>query len=301
MSKDRPSQPQPVVVNPGATASQQAVYNRDAALEQRALNMVDQYTPDGSVKYEPTETERVKGIPDFSVTQTLSPAQQGLHDLSNQAATKYGEIGNTQLDKVRASFEEPFSLASLGAAPTVNEDTRTATRDAMLARLQPQMDRDRGALQTSLINQGFTVGSEGYDSALDEANRAENDLYLGADVAAGNEMSRMYGLESSARDKSINEMAMERNVPLSELAAFMSGSQPNSPTFVPTPQTAVAAPDFMGAAYGSANMQNAFNQNTYNQQSANSRANTAGLYGLGGAGLGAAGMTYGGPGWRWGR
>ena len=315
--KDEPQQPAPVIVNASDSAGQQATFNKEAALQQRNLNMVDQYTPEGSVKYSPVQDEfssAWEGAPGrehygqiedptegwidapiqrYSATQELSPEQQTLYDLSNQAATKYGEIGNTQLDRVRSSFEDPFSLESLGDAPVVNEATRTATRDAMLARLQPQMDRRRSALETSLVNQGFTRGAEGFDTAMDEVSRAENDAYLAADVGAGNEMARMYGLETSGRDRDINEILMQRNQPLSELASFMSGSQPQSPSFVPTPQGQVAAPDFMGAQYASAGAQNAASQNAYNQQMGSYNANLQGLYGLGGSAIGAGGYAWG--------
>ncbi len=291
--KSTPAQPAPVVVNPTNSATQQASFNKEAGIQQRALNMIDQYTPDGSVTYEETGKE-IEGIPQYKVTQSYSPDQQKLYDLGNEASIKYGEIGNTQLDKVRESFESPFTLDSLGASPQVNEETRKATIDAILARNQPQLDRDRDALKTQLLNAGHQLGSQGYNGAMDEANRARNDLYLGADIQAGNEMARMYGLEASERDRAINEMLMERNQPLSEMSSFMSGSQPAMPNFVSTPQGQIAAPDFMGAQYASADAQNAMNMNTYNQQNASAMANRQGLYSLAGTGLKAGGYMWGG-------
>ena len=294
--KSEPSTPQPVVVNPGATAAQQAVYNRDAALEQRALNMVDQHTPEGSIEYTPTGTERVEGIPDYSVTQTLAPRQQELYDLSTGLSKKYGEIGNTQLDAVRSSFETPFSVESLGTAPTINAGVRDQALENILARAQPQFDRDRAALETELANKGFVSGTEAYDTEFDRFNRGVADFRLAADASAGNEMSRMYGLEANVRDRALNEMMMERQQPLSELATFASGAQPTGPSFVPTPQGSIAPADYMGAAYGSANQQNAMNQYMYGQQMAGRNAALQGLYGLGGAGLMFGGLTHGGTG-----
>ena len=291
-SKDSPSPPPPVVVNPGATAQQQAQYNRDAALEQRALNMVDQRTPRGNVTYEATGGERVEGIPDYRVTQTLSPAQQELTDLSDALSKKYGEIGNTQLDAVRSSLETPFSTGSLGAAPAINQGVRDQALERILARAQPQLDRDRAALETSLANRGFTAGTEAYDTEYDQFNRGITDFRLAADASAGNEMSRLFGLEASARDRAINELMMQRQQPLSELSAFASGAQPTAPSFVGTPQGQVAAPDYGGMAYGSANQQNAAAQNAFNAATGNYQQNLAGLYGMGSAGLQAAG-------WKW--
>ena len=163
-----------------------------------------------------------------------------------------------------------------------------------MARQQPQMDRARAQLQTELANQGFVSGTEGYDRAMDEMMRRETDLGLAADVQAGGEMQRTYGLEASARDRAINEMLMQRQQPLSELSAFMTGAQPSGQQFLPTPQGQIASPDLMGAQYASASAQNQASQNAYNQQMGARNANLEGLYGLGGAGLQAAG-------WKWGR
>jgi hypothetical protein len=292
MGKSKPSAPAPVVVNPQQSAASQATFNKDAALQQRALNMVDQYTPQGSIKYEATGQD-VEGIPQYKVTQSLSPEQQGLYDSSNRLSQQYADIGESQLGKVGAKLSDPFSLDSLGAAPTINAQTRTDTLAKMMQRQQPQMDRDRASLETSLANQGFAVGSAGYNNAMDERNRAMNDMYLGADLGASSEMANMYGLESAARDRSINEMVMQRNQPMSELSAFMSGSQPSSPKFLPTTQGSIQAPDFMGAQYGSAAAQNAAKQNAYNQQMGQSNAAMQGLYGLGSAAIGAGGYKWG--------
>ena len=367
----------PVVINPGATAGQQATYNREAALEQRALNMVDQYTPQGSMQWSPELTAEgdpysIEGIPQFRATTEYSPEQQGLYETSTRLAQQYGDIGETMLGGVRDRLSQPFTISGnappsvgpggvagwdptsniypgpapagagprstqmppsqeavaraaaggepvggypvgptppgtpggpqaapgqvgpstaggLPSAPQINEGVRTRTLENILARAQPQMSRDEEALHTRLVNQGFAPGSEGYDSSMDQIARAQTDFRLGADVSAGNEMARMYGLEASSRDRAINEMLMERNQPMSELAAFMSGSQPTAPSFVSVPQGQIAPPDYMGAAFGSANMQN----------QAQAQRNQ-GLYGLLGTGAQVAGMTYGGPSWSWG-
>jgi len=292
MGKSTPQQPAPVVVNPTQSATGQASFNKEAALQQRALNMVDQYTPQGTTKYEGTG-QTIEGIPQYKVTQSFSPEQQELYDLSTGTQKDYGQIAQSQLGQVRSKLEDPFDLSSLGAGPTVNEATRTATRDAMLQRLDPQYERQRASLETSLANQGFTTGTAAYNSEMDEFNRMKNDAYLGADAAAGNEMARMYGLETTARDRAINEMLMQRQQPLSELSTLISGSQPSMPGFISAPQGQVAAPDLMGAEYGSANMLNSANQNAYNQQMGTYNSNLQGLYGLGGAGLQAAGFKWG--------
>lgn len=283
--KSPPAQPAAVVVNAGQSASDQAEFNREAALEQRALNLTEQVTPEGTLSFGETG-ETIAGIPQIRATQTLSPVQQSLFDTSNRVAQQFGDIGEAQLGQVSDSLSQPFNLESFGAAPVANEGTRSASLDAILARLQPQRDQQRSALETSLVNQGFVSGSAGFDDALDQFNRSENDLRLAADAQAGNEQARLFGLETNARDRAINEALLTRNQPLTELSALLSGSQPSSPNFLPTPQGQIAAPDLLGAEFANANIQNQFALNNFNQQNASRNANVSGLFGLAGAGLG---------------
>ena len=284
--------PDPVVIDPQQSATQQAAFNKEAGLQQRSLNLMDQYSPQGSVTFEETGAER-EGIPGMKVTQTLSPEQQGLYDTSTRLAQQYGDIGEAQLGQVAGTLSDPFTTAGLGAAPTPDAAYRETTIANILARQQPRMDAERAALETSLANQGFVAGTQGYDTAMDERNRAMTDLGLAADLAAGGEMSQQYGLEASARDRAVNELLLQRQQPLGELASLMSGSQPTAPQFLSTPQGGISSPDFQGIQAQSVAQQNQMAQNAYNNQ-------LQGLYGLGAAGLGAAGRTYGGQGWQWG-
>lgn len=292
MGKSKPSAPAPVVVNPGATATQQASFNKEAALQQRALNMMDQYTPQGSVTYEKTG-EEVEGIPTYSVKQEYSPEQQKLYDTTTGIQQQYADIGSTQLGAVGDKLSEPFSMEQFGAAPEFSDVYRTQQLENIMTRMQPQLDKDRAALETSLANQGFVVGTEGYNTAIDELNRARNDARLAADIQSTNIAGQQFGLESQSRDRMINEALMERTQPMSELAAFLSGSQPSTGQFLPTVSGQVAPVDYAGMAYGSANQANTAAQNQYNQSMGAYNANLQGLYGLGGAGLTAAGYAWG--------
>lgn len=293
MSKSKPSAPAPVVVNPGASAAGQAEFNKEAAIQQRALNLVDQYTPQGSVRYEATG-EEIDGIPQYKVTQEYSPEQKRLYDTSTAIQQQYADIGQTQLGAVGEKLSTPFAMDQFGAAPTFSEDYRTQQLQNLMTRMTPQMEQRRQALETQLANQGFTTGTQAYDTAMDEYNRAYNDAMIAADIQSTGIAGQQYGLEAQARDRLINEALMERTQPMSELAAFLSGSQPSTGQFLPVPQGTIAAPDMMGAEYASANMANTAAQNAYNQQMGAYNSNLQGLYGLGSAGLGAAGYYWGG-------
>lgn len=281
----------PAAPDPAATAAAQATANKETAVAQANINMVNQYTPQGTLEYKQRGTAE-DGTPQYSATQTYSPEQQKLYDLTNQAAQQYGETANTQLAAVKGKLAQPLDFSSLGAAPVINEATRQSVADSMYQRLNPQLERDRSALETSLANQGITAGSSAYNTAMDELNRSKTDARLAIDSQAGNEASRLYGLESSARNAAINEMMQQRSTPLNELSAMLSGSQVQGPQFVTPPQAQIASPDIMGMtsnnyAIGS---QNANAAAAMSNQSRS--AGQSGMYGLIGTGLMAGAMAF---------
>ncbi|MGR6743517.1 hypothetical protein, partial [Aeromonas veronii] len=68
---------------------------------------------------------------------------------------------------------------------------RQEVQDALLARQQPQMDRDKAALEQRLADQGITIGSKAYQSSMDDYGRSANDARLAAVLAGGQEQSRL--------------------------------------------------------------------------------------------------------------
>lgn len=281
----------PPAPDPAATAQAQATANKEAAIAQSELAMVNQYTPQGKVEYTQRGTS-AEGTPQYSATQTYSPEQQAMYDLTTQAGKKYGETANAQMDAVRGKLAIPIDYAGLGAAPTMSEATRQSVADSMYQRLNPQFDRDRSALETQLANQGITMGSAAYNTAMDEINRSRNDARLAVDAQAGNEASRMFSLESAARDRAVNEMVQQRQVPLNELSAMLSGTQVQGPQFVSVPTAQVNAPDIMGATYNAYNTQVQAGMANAQQQAASRSAGTSGLYGLLGSGMMAGATMY---------
>jgi len=282
----------PAAPDPYATAAAQGAANKDTAIAQAQLNMVNQYTPQGTLKY----TERGKtaeGVPQYDVTQEFSPEQQALYDLTNQAAQKYGQTANTQLNSVASRLEQPLDFSTLGNMPQFNDTYRTQVENAMYDRLQPQINKDRAALETSLANQGIGIGSQAYNDAIDEINRKQNDLRLGITSQGLSQAAQQYGLETGARNQQINEMVQQRQIPLNELAAMLSGSQVQGPSFVNPPQTQIGQTPLADSIYASYNGQN----QQYAANVAANAANMQGLYGLGGTLGGAAILSKGGLSW----
>lgn len=261
------------------TAQAQATANKETAIAQAQLNMVNQYTPYGSLEYSQRGTGS-DGTPLYSATQTLSPEQQNLLNLQNQAQKTYGETGNAQLEAVKGLLSQPLDYSSLGAAPTFDQNYVNSAYQNIMSRAQPQMDQQRAALEQRLANQGIAAGSAAYNNAIDELNRNANDYSLAAQNQALGQASTLYSNQASARNQAINEMIQQRTQPLNELAALYSGSQVTAPTYVNTPSTGVNATDYVGSQSLATNAQIAAAQAAASQNA----AGTSGLFGLLGSG-----------------
>ena len=261
----------PPAPDPVKTANAQAAANKETAIAQSQLNMVNQYTPNGSLEYTQRGTS-ADGTPQYSATQTLSPEQQKLLDLQNQAGAQYGQTANNQLGQVSGALSTPLDFSTLGSY----DDARQKSLDSTLARLQPQSDRQLSGLQTQLANQGIGYGSDAWKSAMDDYNRGQNDRFLAADQYAGTDAM-------TQRNQAINEMVQQRQIPLNELSAMMAGTQVQQPNFISPSQTQINPADLLGATYASYNGQ----LNAYNAQQGTNSANNQGLFGLIGAGANA--------------
>lgn len=283
MGKSSPSAP--AAPDPVATANAQAAANKESAIATGQLNQVNQYTPYGSLEYTQRGTT-AEGTPQYSATQTLSPAQQQMLDLTNQAGVKYGQTANNQLNAVSNSLSSPLDLSSLGPVPQANQQAWDSAYNSLIQRNKPQADQQLAAMQTQLANQGIGQNSGAYDAAMRQYNAGQNDFNLAAQQQAMNQMAQQYGLESNAYNQGANTMIQQRSQPLNELAAMLTGAQVQAPTYINSPQTQIAPADIMGATYGSYNGQ----MNAYSGQLQNQAANAQGLYGLIGTGAMAAAM-----------
>lgn len=257
----------PPAPDPNVTAERAAQANRATAITQAGLNSTNQVTPYGNLTYEQIGTWP-DGTPRYQATTSLSPGQQGLYDQQTQLA---GGVNNLALNQVSRLTD------LLGKPVNINNDT-TESRLMQLgqARLDPIFQQRRSALETDLQNRGIMPGSEAYDRATAAFGRDQNDAYN--------------QLLLSGRGQAVSEALAERNQPINEITALMSGGQVSQPNFVNTPQTNVAPTDVAGITNNA--FQNQFAN--YNAQMQQNNAMMGGLFGLGGAALGAAGMGMGG-------
>ena len=257
-----PTPPDPVKTSEAQTAS-----NIETARKQAELNRVNQVGPTGSVTYSQG------GTPDqWTQTTTLSPEQQRLYDLSTRAQTTYGEVGNNQLDAVRAALSQPDT--------TDYGDARKTALDAQMARLNPLYAQQEEAMRSRLINQGLTEGSAGWNNAFQQFNQGRNDAYVAADLNAGNTVGQQ-----------ISQTTALRSRPLNEVAALLTGQQVQTPQAYQPGNVGVAPTDVIGAY----NNQYQGQLSAYNSRQQSNAAGMGGLFGLAGTLGGAAVRRYGLP------
>ena len=106
-------------------------------------------------------------------------------------------------------------------------------------------------MQTQLANQGIGIGSEAWNAEMNRYTGAQNDFGLAAQGQALGQMSQQYGLESNARQNALNEMVTQRQIPLNELSAMLSGSQVTPSSFVNTPQSQIGQTPLADSVYAS--------------------------------------------------
>lgn len=366
--------------DPKETAAAQGQTNRETALAQARLNMVDRVTPYGTVTYERIPgtggTERIKTgmrektrrvpiegsstydpqyrtvtdprnrtvtdprnrrqpqyrtvteevpvyeerqkTPRFRQKVELTPEQQQRFDLQQQLGTDLTELGVDQLGRIRESVSTPFGLEGLpqrGEVPTFNPgdyaDERQRVEQALYDRasqyLDPRFEQERESMRTQLINSGFRPGTEAFEEQMNNFSRRRQQAYGDARdraiTGAGQEQSRLFGMDvtgynaaldefrlrENARERALQERLLERSQPLNEMAAFLgTGPGVQMPQFTNVPQTGIAPPDYQGAvntAY-QGELQN------YQTQQANRASTMGAVAGLAGT---VGGAMVGGP------
>lgn len=258
------SSPQaPTPPDPVATAQAQTQMNKETATTQYGLNATDQSTPYGKLSYT-QGTPWADGTPHYTATQTLSPEQQNLYNLTSQTQSNLGNIGVEQSNKVRDILNTPWDL---------NASISNQQSDMQQKMLDPVWQQRQNAQATSLANQGINVGSEAYTNAMRDFGMQRDNAYNSAMIAD--------------RSQAATEATAQRNQPLNEISALMSGSQVQQPSFTNTPQPNVANTDYAGIVNSNYQGQ----MSAYNAQMQQQNA----IYGaIGGAAGSIGGMAMGG-------
>jgi len=322
-------------------------------------------------------TNQTYSIPRFTATQTQTPQAAAIEAQNNAAKETLARTGATQAGKVESILNTPFNpgtgapaagsasgimgvpqaatsydtggqiqntfgdagdvTRSYGPADNFSAD-RQRVEDSLMARMNPQLQKERANIEQRLADQGIRYGSQAYTSAMDDYNRQATDTRFGAISQAGGEQQRMmdmaakeagfqnaaqqqaydqamgrgsfansaqaqqnaqnaalagfgnaglaqqlaqqqsgFNAQNASRNQYMQEQYQQRQQPLNEITAMMTGSQVANPNWLNTPSSQIATTDFAGI------MNQNFAQQSQNYQTAQSGWNAAmgGLLGLG--------------------
>jgi hypothetical protein len=276
MGKKAPAAP--AAPDPVATAQAQGAMNKETAIANAELGMVNQYTPYGNLIFSQRGTSAA-GTPQYESRTELSPEQQKLLEMSQKGDLGTAQLGLDQLGRITNAVSTPFSF---GGLPSYGEQDQTAAaakaEEALMARLNPQFQRDEEALRTRLVNQGIGVGSEAYKTEIERFNQAKNDARQQAVLGGQQYGNAELAAALQRRNQGIQEYTTQRNAPLNEYSALTSGTQIQNPQFASSQQGNIAPVDYAGLV--NQNYQNQLGQ--YNQQVAGQNSRSASLFGLGG-------------------
>ncbi len=262
MSMSSPSPPP--VKDSGKVAEQQQQYNRQAGIESQAGSMVNQYNPYGSLEYKQTGTGP-NGIPIYSATTNLTPAQQQLLNTlqSNQAAagTTAGQLfnqanyGGSSPGEVIGGYESGLVKDMLGKYTSY---------------LDPFFTQQTNQLDTKLRNQGLQPGTPAYDQAMNANKQSQGQTVT--------------GYLAQAQPEAYKQATANYLMPLTMYSQLLGLSQPGSvgQNLVNTPQLNTQPANYIGAV---ANEQEAL-QKQYEAKMAQQSGMMSGLFGTAGNVLG---------------
>ncbi|MGO4619039.1 tail fiber domain-containing protein [Ensifer sp. 2YAB10] len=185
----KPKAPKPP--DPRETASAQTATNIGTAIANGTLGNINQVTPDGSLTYSQTGSTKwadplngkVYDLPNWTATQTLSPAQQAIKDQTDAAEKNLATLANNQSARLNDLLGRPIDLSG---APAAGDPSKVGlpqyTGYGTGPTLQTSLPNagniqtsiaDAGKIQTSLGDSGPITKS--YDADID-TTRYENAL-----------------------------------------------------------------------------------------------------------------------------
>lgn len=276
--KDSPSPP-PAPDYAGAAVAQGAA-NKETAIASSLLNNPNVQNPYG--------TQTWSGGEDGSrptLTQTLSPEQQALYQKQLASKGLLADLGTQGATALQGVVGKQFDLSGAPAAPGSYESTRKSVIDAMMGRANEDYAKQTDNSNSNLIAAGIRPGTKAYADQQQMIERARNDARAQAEVAGGNAASQAFTMDSQRRQQAIAELLAQRQTPLNEINALMSGSQVSNPFAVPgAAQNTNIAP---APIFGATQAQGQWDANAYNAQQAQQNSGMSGLFSLGAAALGA--------------
>lgn len=262
----KPDAPEPP--DPKETAAGQTGTSVSTALANTIMGNVNRVGPDGStLTYDQTGsysftdpyTGQTYDLPTFTATESLSPEARAIYDTGIETQGNLGTLARDQSAFLKDYMAEPFTYG-VGEYEQWAGDTYDRLSGSALTRQQQQRE-------AQLANQGLVPGSEAYDAAM-------KSLYEGQQGARDQFMLDAYGT-------GMQTALTQRNQPINEISALLSGSQVSMPSFSINQPSAIPTTDVAGLIETNYNQQ----LGKYQQEMANSQSILGGLFGLGSGAL----------------
>lgn len=172
------------------------------------------------------------------------------------------DIGGSYSDTIGNGYQTDYAGADDFSAD------RQRVVDAIKARAAPDMEAQSRNLETQLIGRGLRPGTAAWDSEMDRLQRGVNDFNLAADLAGGQEQTRLVNMSRDAAGFTNN--ALTNRMQLENSAALTAAD------FDRTGQLASNDAALTAANYG-ANAQAATNAATLTQSNFENNARTQAL------------------------
>lgn len=260
MGKDAPDPPDPKETSAASTST-----NLGTAIANAMMGNVNQITTDGNLTYDQTGsytwndpyTGKSYDVPKFTATQTLSENQQAIKSQTDAAQLNLAGLANDQSGFLKNYMSQPFSYS-----PGEHENWAMGLYDKLSG---DKIAQDDEALRSRLAAQGIKAGSDAYNREM-EAFR----------TATGNARNQ-YLLDSYKTG--FSSAQAQRNQPINEITALLSGSQVSNPNFVNANQPTIPTTDVAGLINENYNQK----LGQWQQQNALTQNILGGLFGLGGA------------------
>jgi hypothetical protein len=330
MGKSNPTPPATPDYAGAAVAQGQS--NLQAGQQTAALSNPNIQTPYGNQTV--TWDNSNPNMPQANISQTLTPAAQAALDAQQQTQLGLSNLAQQGIGQAAGILGTPFQYNGPGIQTAVNYNgpgvqtgldlsgvakmpvnAGMTGQNAIMGRLQPQIQQSDAALAQRLANQGITQGSEAYNNAMRTQQQGNNDLLsqaalsgINLDMSANNQgynqalSSGQFGNAANAQgynqalqnaqfgntaaQQSLAQQLQLYNQPLNAITALMSGGQIQNPQFQGyTGANIAAAPTFQGVQQQG---QAAMDQYGIQQNAAN-----AGTQAIGSAVGGMAGLLGG--------
>jgi hypothetical protein len=186
------------------------------------------YNQSNSYQWTDPTTGSTYNIPTFTATQTLTPQGQAIQNQTLAAQYNLAGMANAQSARISGLLSNNLDLSGapsggnaqnilnvpqavtsynqggpiqssiagggpiqMNVGPQDFSTDRQAVQDALMARMNPQLQIEQQRLQQQLADQGIRYGSQAYSDAMLQYSQQANDARYGAIQQAGQEQQRM--------------------------------------------------------------------------------------------------------------